>query len=438
VTVPLTGTFATTPRLAEIFSNRSVVQAMLDVEAALALAQAHVGLIPIDAAASIARLATADGIDAEAMGRDARTSASLAIPLVAAFIAKVRAVDEPASRFVHWGATSQDVIDTAIVLLIGRAVAAMTGDHDRLSAALRTLSERHRDHLMLGRTLLQPAPPVTFGLKAARWFAAERASWRRLTDAGESSASVQLGGASGTLASHGNRGLEVADRMARALGLTAPPAPWHTDRDTLAALVAACGLYTGALGKIARDVALLMQAEVGEAFEPGGGSSTMPHKRNPAAAAIVLAAATRLPGLVSSMLSSLPHEHERAVGGWQAEWPTIADALQTTGSALDAATTMVEGLTIDTARMRANLEAAAGAVLAERVMLRASASLGRERAQALVRRALGRVAAGQSLADAVSSDPELAAVLKEDDVRGDVTTYLGQAEAIRRRLLGVD
>ena len=438
MTVPLTSALATTPRLAEIFSNRSVVQAMLDVEVALARAQADVGVIPREPAASIAHAARADDIDHDLLAREARTSASLAIPLVAALTAKVSAFDEPASRFVHWGATSQDVIDTAIVLLIGRALGAMTGDHGRLSAALRTLSDRHAGDLMLGRTLLQPAPPVTFGLKAAGWFAIERGSWGRLTRAVEASAVVQLGGASGTLASLGDRGLEVADGMARALGLAAPPAPWHTHRDALAALVAACGLYTGALGKIARDVALLMQAEVGEVFERGGGSSTMPHKRNPAASAIVLAAATRLPGLVSNMLSSLPHEHERAVGGWQAEWPTIADGLQTTGSALDAATTMVEGLTVDAARMRANLDAAAGAVLAERVMLRASASLGRDRAQALVRQALGRVAAGQSLADAVTSDPELAAVLKEDDVLGDVTTYLGQAEVIRRRLLEAD
>jgi 3-carboxy-cis,cis-muconate cycloisomerase len=288
---------------------------------------------------------------------------------------------------------------------------------------------------MVGRTLLQPAPPITFGLKVAGWFAGERRSWRRLTAAHEATAVVQLGGASGTLASLGDRGLEVAGQLARALGLSAPPAPWHTDRDRLAALVAACGLYTGALGKIARDVALLMQAEVGEAFEPGGRSSTMPHKRNPAGAAIVLAAATRLPGLVAAMLSSLPNEHERAVGGWQAEWPTVADALQTTGSALEATAEIVEGLEVDTTRMRANLDAVGGAVLAERLVLRAGAALGRERAHTLVRAALAR---GGSIAEAIASDPELGAVLRDDDLRADVSAYLGQAEAMRRRLLEAD
>jgi 3-carboxy-cis,cis-muconate cycloisomerase len=314
----------------------------------------------------------------------------------------------------------------------------MSSDHGRLSAALRAHSNRHAGDLMVGRTLLQPAPPITFGLKAAGWFAAEHRSWRRVVAAHEASAVVQFGGASGTLASLSDRGLDVASHMASALRLGTPPAPWHAAHDALAAFVAACGIYTGALGKMARDVALLMQAEVAEAFEPGGRSSTMPHKRNPASCAVVLAAATRMPGLVCTMLASLTHEHERAVGGWQAEWPTVCDAIQTTGAALDAAVGIAEGLTADTARMRQNLEAVREAVLTERLMLRAGAALGRDLARGLVRDALAEAADGRSLADAIARRPELRAVLTDEDLRLDASTYLGEAEIIRRRLLETD
>jgi 3-carboxy-cis,cis-muconate cycloisomerase len=438
VTVPLTHAFATTAALAGIFSDRSVVQALLDVEVALARAQAALDVIPHHAADSIARAARSDDFDAGTIALEGRASASLAVPLVAALTAKVRAFDEPASRFVHWGATSQDIVDTALVLLVGRAIDVMSSDHERLRTALRALSNRHAHDLMVGRTLLQPAPPVTFGLKVAGWFASEHRCWRRVVAAHKASAVVQFGGASGTLAALGDHGLDVASHMASALGLGAPPAPWHTAHDALAAFVAACGIYTGALGKMARDVSLLMQAEVAEAFEPGGRSSTMPHKRNPAGCATVLAAATRMPGLVSTMLSSLAHEHERAVGGWQAEWPTVCDAIQTTGSAQDAAVGIAEGLTVDTARMRQNLEAVREAVLTERLTLRASAALGRDRATALIREALADTGDGRSLADAIARRPELRALLSNEDLRFDASTYLGEAEVIRRRLLETD
>lgn len=438
MTVPLTHALATTAALAGIFSDRSVVQALLDVEVALARAQAALELIPPHAADSIARAARSDDFDAETIALDGRASASLAVPLVAALTARVRAFDEPASRFVHWGATSQDIVDTALVLLVSRAMEAMASRHERLSAALRALSNRHAGDLMVGRTLLQPAPPITFGLKAAGWFAAEHRSWRRVVAAHEASAVVQFGGASGTLASLSDRGLDLASHMASALRIGTPPAPWHTAHDALAALVAACGIYTAALGKMARDIALLMQAEVAEAFEPGGRSSTMPHKRNPAGCAVVLSSATRLPGLVSTMLSSLTHEHERAVGGWQAEWPTVCDAIQTTGSAQDAAVDIAEGLTVDTARMRQNLEAVHEAVLSERLTLRAGAALGRDHATVLVREALAETGDGRSLADAIARRPELRAVLSDEDLRFDASTYLGEAEVIRRRLLETD
>ena len=292
---------------------------------------------------------------------------------------------------------------------------------------------------MLGRTLLQPAPPITFGLKAAGWLAGLSRSWARVEQARREAARVQLGGASGTLAALGDRGPDVAAALARELGL--PPgedAPWHTSRDRLAALIAACAIVAGMLGKIARDVSLLMQFEVGEAREAGGGSSAMPHKQNPSGCARTLAAAARLPGLAATMLAGLVQEHERAVGAWQAEWPVIAEALQATGAALEAMRGVIAGLAVDPARMRANLDATRGAIFAERVVMLAAPVLGRSAAHQLLKEALARSqASGQSLADIVRAVPELARVVDAEALRSldDPRAYLGAAETLRQRLL---
>ena len=249
---------------------------------------------------------------------------------------------------------------------------------------------------------------------------------------------VQLGGAAGTLAAMGDQGLDVASAVAEELGLAAPTAPWHTDRDRLAALVAALGVYTGTLGKIARDVSLLMQDEVGEAAEPGGGSSTLPHKRNPAAAAITLAAATRMPSLVSAYLSGMVQEHDRAVGGWHAEWPTVAAVVQAAGAGLAALAAAIEGLTVDADRMRANIERTRGAVFAERVVMLTASRLGRDKAEALVRQALDTARArGQTFKQALADLPDAVAALSPQELQtiDDPNAYLGAAEALRQRLL---
>ena len=432
---------ATTGPLAEVFSDASVLQALLDVEAGLARAQAETGVIPSPAAVVITRTARAEHFDAATLAAAARGSASIVIPLVEALTSRVHDLDATAARYVHWGATSQDILDTAMSLLVVRAHETLARDHDGLTAALCALSDRHRGDVMLGRTLLQPAVPVTFGLKVALWFRAERRSWRRLHEAAHEAAALQLGGAAGTLASLGNAGPAVADAMAQRLGLSATAAPWQADRERLAALVAACGLYCGVLGKMARDVSLLMQFEVGEAAEPGGGSSSMPQKRNPAGSAIVLAAATRLPGLVASSMASLVQEHERSVGGWHSEWPILADALQTTGSALEAARGFLEVLTVDTDRMRANFDATHGAVAAEWLSMMARKALGREESQVVVRNVLARMHDERiSLAQAVRDLPELRDALSADDLRvlRDPAAYLGVAEEFRRRLLEDD
>ena len=434
----ITDLLATTDALDAVFSDTSIVQAMLDVETALARAEAKAGVIPRDAAEAIGRAATARDFDAVALVREARASGTIAVPLVAVLTERVRAFNVDAARFVHWGATSQDIVDTALVLLINRASASLSVDHARLSSALRTVSDRHAGDVMLGRTVLQPAPPTTFGLKAAGWLAGASRGWSRFKHARHEACVLQFGGASGTLAALGDRGLVVADGLARELGLPVPDAPWHAYRDRLAALVAACGIYTGVLGKMARDVSLLMQSEVGEAAEPGGGSSTMPHKQNPVGCAVALAAATRMPGIVSAALSGLVQEHERAVGSWHAEMPTIVGAIQTTGAALAAMSEVASHLTVDAARMRANIDRTNGAIFAERAMMKAGSALGRDVAHKLVQDAIQRArASSEPLGQTLRGTAEIARVLTEDDLRmmDETDTYLGMAETFRRRLL---
>ena len=429
---------ATTDALAELFCDAGVLGAMLEFEGALARAEASAGVIPAAAAAVISETARRGGFDPSAIARDARAGATPAIPLVKALRAQVREIDPAAAAHVHAGATSQDVTDTALILLLSRAHRTIAADHLRLERALRALSERHAGTIMLARTLLQPAMPTTFGLKVAGWTAPIARSWRRLARAWHQAMVVQLGGAAGTLAALGDSGPQIAESVARELGLRCAP-PWHTDRDRPGALAAACGLYVAALGKAARDVALLMQSEVREAAEPGGGSSAMPQKRNPSGCAVVLAAASRMPGLVASYLTAMMQEHERGVGGIQAEWPSVSAIVQSTGAAVAALAAVIEGLEVDPARMRANLDATGGTIFAERAVQLLSPSLGREPAEQVV---------AEAIAASRGSDVPFPAVLKAAAGResalppgildgiDDPSRYLGSAEWIRTQLLG--
>ena len=441
--VRLIESLATTEPLAALFSDHSILGAMLGFEAALARAEAHVGVIPATAAEAIAQAARPEAFDAEELSRQALRAGTLSIPLVKALTAAVRAVDAASARFVHWGATSQDVSDTAIVVLLARAAGILAADHQRLTRALRRLSESHAQTVMLGRTLLQPAPPVTFGLKAAGWLAAVERSGRRMEAAFEDASLLQFGGASGTLAALGDRGIEVSEELAKQLGLQNPPAPWHAHRDRLATLVCACGVYTGSLAKMARDVALLMQEEVGEASEPGGdgrgGSSTMPHKRNPMACAVALAAANHVPGCVANFLHGMTQEHERGVGGWQAEWTTLASVVQATGLVAASMREVAEGLTVDATRMQANIEGTHGVIFAERAMMLLGAKLGRDHAHELLHKVTRQtLETGRRFAEIVREQPEAAGALSREEIDSlDVPEqYLGSAEAFRKRLLG--
>lgn len=433
---------ATTGPLADLFSNESVLQAMLDFEVALARAEERLGIIPQKTAGTIQRAAKAGAFHIHSLVQDTLRAGTPGIPLAKALTEAVRAADPAAARFVHWGATSQDVADTALVLLLKRAQPILAADLSRLERALAGLSEKHRRTVMLGRTLLQPAPPVTLGLKTAGWLGAIRRSRKRL-DAGFAEALIlQFGGSSGTLAALGEQGLEVGRAMADELGLGLPDAPWHAHRDRLAALVTACGVLTGCLGKMARDVSLLMQGEVGEATEPGGqgrgGSSTMPNKRNPIACSVALAAAHRVPGLVASFLSAMVQEHERGVGGWQAEWPIVADVIQATGVAAASMSEAIAGLEINEARMHANVAATRGAIFAERAMILLGESLGRDAAHKLLEEATRRsISEGCNLREVLSKMPEVKGILN-DVVLLNLEApeeYLGVCDELQTRLL---
>jgi 3-carboxy-cis,cis-muconate cycloisomerase len=429
---------STTEPLAEVFSDASLLGAMLEFEVALSDVQARLGLIPPRAADAIRRAAVPGDFDVAAIARQARVSATIALPFVAALTARVRAVDAESAGFVHWGATSQDVSDTALLLSVSRARQIVLADHSRLLRALLALSDTHANTVMLGRTLLQPAPPITFGLKVAGWAGSIGRAGAALTDAFERARVLQFGGATGTLAALGDQADAVESALAEALGLARPDAPWHAHRDRLGALISALGVYTGTLGKMAADIALLMQHEVDEVREPGGGSSTMPHKRNPSGCAGMLAAAARVPGLVSTFLSAMPQAHERGVGGLQAEAPTLTAAIELGGTAAATAADVILGLEVRPARMRANIEATDGVILAERVAALVSPAVGRDTAHRLVTSAV--VACQMTrrpFAQVVASTAEIAQHLTAEQLASlnRPEDYLGAAETFRRRLV---
>ena len=432
---------ATTEPLDEIFSDRSVLQAMLDFEGALARAEAHAGMIPESAAAAIRKAAKADEFDAAKLTPAILRAGTPGIPLVKAFTDRVREKNADAARYVHWGATSQDVADTALVLLLGKSQSVLNSDLSRVERALKKLSQEHKNTVMLGRTLMQPAPPVTLGLKAATWFAAVARSRNDLDDAFSEALVVQFGGASGTLASLGKQGIEIARNLANELKLGIADAPWHTQRDRLATLLCACGVLTGSLGKMARDISLLMQSEVAEVAEPRGqgrgGSSTMPHKQNPIGCALTLAAAQRVPGLVASFLTGMVQEHERGLGG-QAEWPTVASIIQATGLALASMAEVSEGLSVNKAQMRANLNATHGMIFAERAMMILGAELGRDVAHKVIKEAIREgTKQKRHLAEVLAEVPEVTKQLDAKRLRSleAPEEYLGSAEAFRKAMI---
>lgn len=380
------------------------VRAMLDAEAALAGASADIGLVPADAAAQIESACGALTTDPGGLGVRARSGGNPVIPLVADLRAEL---PEAAAGWLHWGATSQDVLDTAAVLVAARAASLIDGHLGRLADGCAALAEAHRATLMLGRTLLQPALPTTFGAKSAGWLAGVVDSRRLLADAtGRLAAS--LGGAAGTLAAFGDRGPDVAAAFAARLGLAAPLLPWHTARQRIAALGSALAIVAATSAKITGDVALLMQAEVGEASEPSpGGSSTLTHKRNPVASALAGAAARQAAALAGVLIGSVVAEHERPAGAWHAEWAPLTDLLVLAGGAAARAGDAVTGLEVDPVAMRSNLERVGPVLMSERLVLALTPLVGRAVAVAAVDDAAG----GADFATALAADARVSAAL---------------------------
>ncbi len=431
-----------TDAMREIFSDHGRVQGMLDFEAALAQAEARIGVIPKAAALAIEARCQAKLFDIEALARAAAPAGNTAIPMVKALTALVARKDKVAAGYVHWGATSQDAMDTGLVLQLRRAFDLIDADLARLADALARLAKKHKLTPMAGRTWLQQAVPTTFGLKAAGALSSVERHRARLRELRARILVIQFGGGAGTLASLGDRGLDIAKALAAELKLGVPDIPWHAHRDRVAEVATTLGLLVGTLGKIARDVSLLMQTEVGEAFEPAvpgrGGSSTMPHKRNPVGCAVVLAAATKVPALVSVMLAAMMQEHERGLGNWHAEWETLPEICMLSAGALEQLTQVIGGLEIDTARMRHNLDATHGLILAEAVSAALVPNLGRETAHQLIEEACRRaVAQRKPLRDVLASDPTVSTHLSAADLDRllDPAHYLGVAEQLVERVL---
>ncbi|CAI8767376.1 3-carboxy-cis,cis-muconate cycloisomerase [Pseudomonas sp. IT-P44] len=418
----------------EVFCDQGRVQAMLDFEAALARAEAHVGLIPQTAVAPIEAACRAGHYDFAALGEAIATAGNSAIPLVKALGKQIATTDADAERYVHLGATSQDVMDTGLVLQLRRALELIESDLAQLGETLSTQARRYVATPLAGRTWLQHATPVTLGMKIAGWLGAVTRSRQRLQELKPRLLVLQFGGASGTLAALGAQALPIADALATELHLTLPDQPWHTQRDRLVEFGSVLGLIAGSLGKLGRDISLLMQTEAGEVFEPSapgkGGSSTMPHKRNPVGAAVLIGAATRVPGLLSTLFSAMPQEHERSLGLWHAEWETLPEICCLVSGSLKQALLVAEGLEVDAERMARNLDLTQGLVLAEAVSIVLAQRVGRDTAHHLLEQCCKRAVAEQRHLRAVLGDePHVTAELSaaELDHLLDPAHYLGQA-----------
>ncbi|HTO67426.1 MAG TPA: 3-carboxy-cis,cis-muconate cycloisomerase [Bradyrhizobium sp.] len=442
---------AVSPLLAPMFSSATMravcddaafLQHMLDFEAALARAEAAAGVIPPTAASIIADACRADLFDLAMLSNAATRSGNLAIPLVKSLTARVAEIDAEAARYVHWGATSQDVIDTATMLMLREGIDALLADVERAITGFSALALQHRTTACVARTWLQHALPMPFGLKLAEYAAALGRSRARLKGLREKALVLQFGGAAGTLAALGNVGLAVAERLAKELDLQPPEAPWHTHRDRIADAASALAILSGTCGKIARDVSLLMQTDVAEAFEPSGpgrgGSSTMPHKRNPVAAASILAAAAMAPNLAATIFAAQVQDHERSAGPWHAEWPTLPVLMLVTSGAIAATVEIAEGLAVDAARMRTNLDATSGLIMAEAVSMALAEKLGKIEAHHLIEEASKKaIRERRHLRDVLAGDSAVMAHLDAAALARlfEPMAYQGAAQALIDRLL---
>lgn len=425
-----------------IFSDSETIQSVLVFEAALARAEAQAGVIPDPDARAIAAACHAENFDLVEIAGNAALSGNIAIPLVKKLTEHVAKNSKDAARFVHWGATSQDALDTALVLQLRRALEVMDQDLAQLTSTLANLAEKHRETPLVARTWMQQALPTTFGFIVAGWLDAILHHRARLANLAANNLALQFGGAVGTLAALAGRGPQVSAALAKELHLPVPALPWHTHRDRLVEIAAAIGLCVGTLAKIAGDISLHAQTEIGELAEPAGegrgGSSTMPHKCNPVICASVLATSVRVPALVSTLLAAMRQEQQRALGGWQAEWETLPELVCLAGGALHHLTAMLPGLHVDTERMRQNIDATHGLIFAEAVTMALGDRLGKMPAHMLLEAACKKtVASHRQLKDVLKEEPGLHVYLTPADLEGlfEVRNYLGSADEFVRDVL---
>lgn len=446
----LAPTWAGTPVAAEV-TDEAWLQAMLDAEVALARAQHAVGLTPAAAVEAIASVAHADRLDLVALAHAARAAANPVVALVSAFTEVVAASDAAAAEYVHRGSTSQDILDSAAMLVARRVLGLIAADLERTGAALAALADTHRHTVLAGRTLAQHAVPTTFGLKAAGWLQLVADALARVRTVA-SALPAQLGGAAGTLAAYreyaaldggvGEGGVELLGPFAEALGLAEPVLPWHTVRTPIAELGAVLQLVTGALGKFALDVQTLSRTEIGEVSEPAaagrGASSAMPQKRNPALATLIVTAARQVPAHALVLAQCMLAEDERPAGAWHAEWQPLREALRLTGGATHTAVELAEGLIVHPERMLANLELTGGAIVTERLTVALAPVLGKVRAKKLLTAASAEAAdTGRTIGEVLSGHPEVTARFTPDQLFEllDPARYTGAAAALVDRAL---
>ncbi|HUN60791.1 MAG TPA: 3-carboxy-cis,cis-muconate cycloisomerase [Candidatus Sulfotelmatobacter sp.] len=425
----------------DVLSDEARVHGMVRFEAALATAEARASIIPEGAARKIAEQCGSAQFDLRVIAKEAALAGNLAIPLIKMLTEAVARQDKDAARFVHWGATSQDAIDTGFVLQSRDALELVEKDLTQLSSTLAELARVHRKTVMVARTWMQQALPTTFGFVVAGWLDAILRQHTRLQEVKPRALALQFGGAVGTLAALRGDGPKVAKFLAEELHLTLPTAPWHVHRDRIAEVAGFCGVLTGILAKIARDISLQAQTEIAELAEPGGegrgGSSTLPHKRNPVTCSIVLAAATRVPGLVSTVLAAMPQEGQRALGGWQAEWETLPEILRLSGGALHHLAEMMPQLQVDPQRMLQNMNATGGLIFAEAVSMALADRMGKMPAHLLVAAACKKaMAEHRPLQEVLREEPGLHGHLTTADLEGlfDARNYLGGAEEFVERI----
>ncbi|MFS7241575.1 3-carboxy-cis,cis-muconate cycloisomerase [Serratia proteamaculans] len=424
------------------FSDAATLQGMLDFEAALATAQAGLGIIPAEAGQQIAAVCHSHLFDALSLAQAAAQAGNLAIPLVKQLTSRVAQQDAEAARYVHWGATSQDAIDTGLVLQLRQALTLTQNDLDRLIVALVQQITRHQDSVLVGRTWMQHALPTTLGLKLAGTLDALLRYRQRLNEMRPRVLALQLGGAAGTLASLGEQGETLVTALAARLQLTAADTPWHSQRDRLLEIAGWYAGLSGTLGKLARDISLLTQTEVAEVAEPvaagRGGSSTMPHKCNPVACAVILAAANRVPALVGGLYAAMVQEHERGLGGWHAEWESLPELVMLTAGALHTAGELIAELQVFPAQMEYNLKLTHGLIMAEAVTMALGEAIGRQQAhQHIEKQCHLALAQRLTLSEVLLDDPLVMAHLSAQQLSNllDPQQYLGSAQTFTRRVL---